>query len=282
MIPVEALDMESTDNKRDSTDLFTGLANGFQEFRPSYPEVLLAELKVYVEKHRNSIWPKHPIVYDIGAGTGILTRQLRSMLGGQFGIRGVEPNQDMCEAARKNTPTELDIDYIYGVAEHLPIADGKASVIVVGQAIHWFDRTQFYREVRRGLHVDGVLAIMQNDRAWDISALDDAYEQFLEATSAGYNRHYRDFPYLDELTAEEGFSEVTSHSVEWSREITEDQFLGLSLSVTWVKRAIESLGRKKVVNSLKNLVVPFLTTSGRVHVHYHSKLFLAVSRQTAS
>ncbi len=273
--------MESTDHKLDSTDLFTGLANGFQEFRPSYPEVLLAELKDYVEKHRNSIWPRRPMVYDIGAGTGILTRQLRSMLGGQFGIKGVEPNQDMRETARKNTPTEWDIDYMYGVAERLPIADGKASVIVVAQAIHWFDRAQFYREVRRGLHVNGVFAIMQNDRAWDISALDDAYEQFLEATSAVYNRRYRDLPYLDELTADEGFSDVMSHSVEWSREITEDQFLGLSLSVTWVKRAIASLGREKVVNSLKNLVVPFLTTSGRVHVHYHSKLLLAVSQQTA-
>jgi hypothetical protein len=29
-------------------------------------------------------------------------------------------------------------------------------------------------------------------------------------------------------------------------------------------------------------VVPFLTASGRVYVHYHSKLFLAVSQQTAS
>src|SRR5208283_6198188 len=113
--------MESMNNKLDSTDLFTGLANGFQEFRPSYPDVLLAELKAYVEKHRNSIWPRRPMVYDIGAGTGILTRQLRSMLGDQFGIRGVEPNQDMRETARKNTPTASEIDYIYGVAERLPI-----------------------------------------------------------------------------------------------------------------------------------------------------------------
>lgn len=123
--------MESTDNKLDSTDLFTGLANGYQEFRPSYHVELLAEPKAYVEKHRNSLWPSHPMVYEIGAGTGILARQLRTILGGQFGITGVEPNLDMCEAARKNTPTGLDIDYIYGVAERFPIEDGKASVIVV-------------------------------------------------------------------------------------------------------------------------------------------------------
>ncbi len=282
IIPVETLDMKSTDNKLDSTDLFTGLANGYQEFRPSYPGVVLAELKAYVEKHRNSLWPKPPMVYDIGAGTGILTRQLRSVLGGQFGIMGVEPNQDMREEARKNTPTELNIEYIYGVAERLPIADDTASVIVVAQAIHWFDRAQFYREVRRVLHVDGVLAIMHNDRAWDTSALGEAYEQFLEATSPGYSRHFRDFPFLDELTGPGGFSDVTSHGVEWHREMTVDQFLGMSLSITKVQRAIESLGTEKVVNSLKNLVVPFLTTSGRVHVHYHARLFLAVSEQTAS
>ena len=269
--------MESKDTKLDSTELFSGLANGYQEFRPSYPEELLAELRAYVEKHRNSLWPRLPMIYDIGAGTGILTRQLRSMLGGQFGITGVEPNQDMREAARKNTPTELDIDYIYGVAERLPVADGKASVIVVAQAVHWFDRAQFYREVRRALHADGVLAMMRNDRAWDISALDDAYEQFLEANSPGYSRHYMDFRLFDELAEADGFSDVTSCSAELSRELTEEQFLGMSLSSTKVQRAIESLGTEKVVNSLKDLVVPFLTTSGRVHVHYHSRLFLAVS-----
>ena len=263
------------DDKRDSTNLFTGLADVYQEFRPSYPEELLAEFKAYVEEHQNSLWPKHPMVYDIGAGTGILTRQLRSILGGQFGIMGVEPNQDMREEARKNTATELNIEYIYGVAERLPIADDTASVIVVAQAIHWFDRAQFYREVRRVLHVDGVLAIMHNDRAWDISALDDAYEQFLEATSPGYSRHFRDFPFLNELTGAGGFSEVTSRSVEWHREITVDQFLGMSLSITKVQTAIDSLGTEEVVNGLKNLVVPFLTTSGHVRVHYHSRLFLA-------
>ncbi len=264
-------------NKLDSTDLFTGLANGYQEFRPSYPVKLLAELKAYVEKHRNSLWPSHPMVYEIGAGTGILTRQLRSILGGQFGITGVEPNRDMREAAGKNTPTGLDIDYIYGVAERLPIVDGKGSVIVVAQAVHWFDRPQFYGEVRRALHHDGVLALMQNDRAWDISYLDEAYEQFLEAASPGYSRHYRDFHYLDELTAAGGFGEMTSYSVEWSREMTDEQFLGMSLSSTKVQRAIEHLGKEMVVNKLKNLVVPFLTTDRRVHVHYRSRLFLAIS-----
>jgi ubiquinone/menaquinone biosynthesis C-methylase UbiE len=269
--------MESTDNKLDSTDLFTGLANGYQEFRPSYPVELLVELKAFVEKHRNSLWPSSPKVYDVGAGTGILTRQLRSMLGGQFSITGVEPNPEMRIAAHKNTLKELGIDYVSGVAERLPIADGTASVIVVGQAIHWFDRTQFYREVRRGLHRDGVMAIMQNDRAWDISALDNAYEQYLEAASPDYSRHYKDFPYLDELAATDGFSEEISYSVEWVRALTQEQFLGMSLSSTKVQRAIENLGTEEVVNSLNNIVVPFLTTSGRVHVHYRSKLFLAVS-----
>jgi len=269
--------VESKDTKLDSLELFSGLAKAYQEFRPSYPEELLAEFKAYVEEHQNSLWPKPPMVYDIGAGTGILTRQLRSILGGQFGIMGVEPNQDMREEARKNTPTELNIEYIYGVAERLPIADGKASVIVVAQAVHWFERAQFYSEVRRALHADGVLALMRNDRAWDISAFDDAYEQFLEANSPGYSRHYMEFRLFDELAEADGFSAVTSCSVKLSRELTEKQFLGMSLSSTKVQRAIESLGTEKVVNSLKDLVVPFLTTSGRAHVHYHSRLFLAVS-----
>lgn len=269
--------MDPQDNKFNSSDLFTGLAGGYQQFRPSYPKELLAELKAYIMTHRNSLWPGGPSIYDIGAGTGILTRQLRSMLGSQFGIKGVEPNPDMRAAARENTPEELDIDYIHGVAEHLPIEDGTASVIVVAQAAHWFDRAQFYREVRRCLHRNGVLAIMQNDRAWDISALDDDYEQFLEAVSPGYNRRFRDFSFLDELTAAEGFSEIITYTVDWSREMTASQFLGLAISSTKVQRAIESLGTERVVNGLKDLASPFLDSSGCLHTHYHSRLFLAVT-----
>ena len=164
MIPVEALTWNLRTINWTALNSLPVLLTAFKSFDHRTPGCCSWSLRLYVEKHRNSIWPKRPMVYDIGAGTGILTRQLRSMLGGQFGIRGVEPNRDMREAARKNTPTELDIDYTYGVAERLPIEDGKASVIVVAQAIHWFNRARFYREVRRGLHVNGVLAIMQNDR----------------------------------------------------------------------------------------------------------------------
>jgi SAM-dependent methyltransferase len=274
-MPIGEQDM-IVDNEVDSTDLFTGLANGYQDFRPSYPEELLLELKAYIETHRNLFWPDRPKVYDIGAGTGILTRQLRSILGGKFGLKGVEPNQDMREAARTSTPSGLDIDYLYGVAERLPIEDGEASVILVAQAAHWFDRARFYHEVRRALHRQGVFGIMQNDRAWDTSAFNDNFEQFLEAASPGYTRHYRDFPFLDELMAAEGFEEVTSCSVEWCREMTEDQWLGMSLSSTKVQKAIENLGKEKVVESLKRLMLPFLTADRRVHVHYRSKLFLAL------
>lgn len=127
------------------------------------------------------------------------------------------------------------------------------------------------------MHREGVLALMQNDRAWDISSLDDDYEQFLEAASPGHSRHYRDFPFLDELTVARGFAELTSYSVEWFRQMTDEQFLGMSLSSTKVQRAIENLGTERVVNGLKNLMIPFLTADRRVHVHCRSRLFLATS-----
>ena len=123
----------------------------------------------------------------------------------------------------------------------------------------------------------GRLGADASDRAWDISSLDDAYEQFLEAASPGYSRHYRDFPFLDELTVAGGFAEMTSYSVEWFRQMTDEQFLGISLSSTKVRRAIENLGKEKVVNGLKNLMMPFLTADRRVHVHCRSRLFLATS-----
>jgi len=79
----------------DNTARFTGLAETYEKFRPSYPAEALAAVHAY--------WGGTPgvprLLADIGGGTGISTRALMEALGdgggGAWTAKVVEPNDDM-------------------------------------------------------------------------------------------------------------------------------------------------------------------------------------------
>jgi len=72
-------------------------------------------------------------------------------------------------------------------------------LMLVAQALQWFDRPRFYQGCRARLVLGGVLAILQNNRDWKASEFLDEYEALLEETSPGYTRHYRSFDVEAEL-----------------------------------------------------------------------------------
>ena len=73
-------------------DKFNKLADIYEKYRPSYPE----EYVKYIIRECNL--NEESIVADIGAGTGILTRQL---LENNLKVIGVEPNTDMRKILKK-------------------------------------------------------------------------------------------------------------------------------------------------------------------------------------
>jgi SAM-dependent methyltransferase len=96
-------------------------------------------------------------VVDLGAGTGILTRQLVE-LGHE--VVAVEPDPDMRAQLAKSQPG-IAID---GSAERIPLPDGDADAVVAGQSYHWFDRPRAHEEIARVLRNGGVFAPLWNVR----------------------------------------------------------------------------------------------------------------------
>ena len=268
------------------TQIFSGLEDRYQKYRPAYPSQILDSLHAFVETGRNASWPDHPSLIDVGAGTGILTRQLRDAFGAGFRYLAVEPGDSMRRRAEAETASNLQIEYVDATAEAVPAEADSAALVIAAQAVHWFDRPRFYEEAARILVEGGTLALLYNYRDWRRDALLAAYEDFLESNLRSYVRPWRESKgdgagdgelgsrsglFDRELQALDEFHGSTSASVEWQRTMSADEFIELCLSTVQFQRAsggadeafrVELL-RKMIASHYENeaqILVPYLTT----------------------
>jgi ubiquinone/menaquinone biosynthesis C-methylase UbiE len=121
------------------TPTFDGLAAGYGQFRPDYPGDILQA----IADSARLVEATAPLALDVGAGTGISTRALAKALGERWRVIGLEPSADMREAASGEAHNGAVIDYREGTSQRLPVANAKAGLILVAQALHWFDRPTF-------------------------------------------------------------------------------------------------------------------------------------------
>lgn len=133
-------------------DKFNQLAETYEKYRPSYPEKYIKE--IIEECNLNS----KSLVADIGAGTGILTKQL---LQNNLKVVGIEPNSDMRRILKK---LEINKNFhaIEGTAENTNLENCSVDFIVVAQAFHWFNKEEFKKECKRILKPNGKVWILWN------------------------------------------------------------------------------------------------------------------------
>ena len=96
---------------------------------------------------------------DIGAGTGILTRELTGSVGL---IYAVEPNPEMRAVARRELAAYPSCRIVDGRAEATTLEDGSLDLVTAAQATHWFEPRAARKEIRRILKPGGWLAILRN------------------------------------------------------------------------------------------------------------------------
>ncbi|MDD5285030.1 MAG: class I SAM-dependent methyltransferase [Desulfuromonadaceae bacterium] len=124
-------------------DHFSGRAGEYTRYRPSYPPALFDWLAGHAML-RETAW-------DCGCGNG----QAAIALAAYFRqVLATDPSPQQIEKAQ---PHER-INYSVATAEESGLTDGSIDLIVVAQALHWFDFQRFYSEVRRVARPDGLLA----------------------------------------------------------------------------------------------------------------------------
>jgi SAM-dependent methyltransferase len=122
--------------RREAEQGFVDGAEFYRRARPAYPEAAVTAL---IE--RLGLAPGHHVV-ELGAGTGIFSRQLaeRGVL-----VSAVEP----VAAMRSATADVPGVTFHDRLAEQTGLPDGCADAVVAATAWHWFDAPAAIREVRR-------------------------------------------------------------------------------------------------------------------------------------
>ena len=108
----------SAESSRDPTERFTGLAESYAQYRPTYPAQLFDALA-----EKACLMPGS-LVADIGCGTGISSRLMAER---GWRVIGIEPNRDMLNQAQQ-THSE-GVEYRWARAEETQLGDASVHAV---------------------------------------------------------------------------------------------------------------------------------------------------------
>jgi SAM-dependent methyltransferase len=124
-------------------DHFSKQAADYAKFRPRYPRELFEYL--------GNIAPSRQLAWDCGTGNGQASVGLATAFDRVIAT-------DASEKQISNAQPHRHIEYRVAPAENSGIKSGTVDLLMVAQALHWFDLDRFYVEARRVLKPNGALA----------------------------------------------------------------------------------------------------------------------------
>jgi ubiquinone/menaquinone biosynthesis C-methylase UbiE len=209
-------------------DHFSKHSQLYSQYRPHYPE----EIYTYLA----SIAPGHSLAWDCGTGNGQAAVGLARYFDKVY-ASDASPDQISRASSHPN------VEYHVEPAEHVSLADSSVDLVTVAVAIHWFHFDEFYREVRRVLRRDGILA------AWTYNLTEISPE-----IDALVRRYYHNIlngfwperiRYLEEgyKTIPFPFEEITPPSVAMEADWNLNQFAGFLDSWSATQRFKEQKGQ---------------------------------------
>jgi len=137
----------------DQLDRYAKRAEDYSAFRPAYSPNAFATMSALVGLEPD--W----VLADIGSGTG---NALKYLLDRVRTVYAVEPSTQMRAAAERRFGTHQAFRSVDAFAEDTHLPEQSVDLIVVGQALHWFDAPRARREFDRILRARGWLATVWN------------------------------------------------------------------------------------------------------------------------
>lgn len=125
-------------------DNFSKNSDLYKQFRPNYPVALFE----FIESKLAS----NVCAWDCGTGNGQIAKNLAPKFQTIFAT-------DISQQQIENAETFANVDYSIQPAEKTNFPSSLFDLIIVGQAIHWFDFDSFYSEVNRTAKNNALLVV---------------------------------------------------------------------------------------------------------------------------
>jgi SAM-dependent methyltransferase len=230
---------------RAAAEGFARSAAAYERGRPGYPEAAI--------RHLTAQLPPRPVVLDLAAGTGKLTRPL---LDAGVSVIAVEPVAEM-RAALPAAARVLD-----GTAEAIPLEPLTVDAVTVGQAFHWFDGTAALAEIARVLRPGGTLALLWNRRLKD-DHVNRAIELLIGPYRAGMPTHRGD-AWRSAFAGEARFGPLDVREFENAQELDADGLEARVGSISYVaslapEERAQVLSRTRALAGSGVVTVPYRT-----------------------
>jgi len=144
-------------------DNFSTGSDLYAKYRPTYPQELYDTLLAKVSERT--------LALDVGTGNGQVAEELAKYF---EKVCATDISSEQIKQALSNPKIEYSVQQ----AEKTSFGNEAFDLIVVAQAVHWFDFEQFYTEVNRTLKKGGILAIWGYGLVKTFPELDAVIEDF--------------------------------------------------------------------------------------------------------
>lgn len=231
---------------------FEDRGDAYAQYRPTYPAHLAQALA-------NSC-PTKKLAIDVGCGNGqfslLLTEHFDTVLA-----------SDVSADQIANATAHPAIAYNVGPAEKIDAKDQSADLVVAAQAAHWFDLPAFYKDAKRVLKPNGIIAlitygVLEVDGPAS-QRIDDFYwkeiHPFWPKGRENVENGYKEFPFP--------FEPIEMPSLAIERTWSVDHFANYCNTWSAGKRA-KAAGRDDIIETMRADVTTIIGTDGALSIRW--------------
>lgn len=149
--------MKPTNSSKMKLGDFTGLAQNYSQYRAGYSNTVLHNFLNQFSKPASDL-----VAADVGAGTGIWTRQLARA--GLKQVFAIEPNEDMRSQGAADSKEIPAISFHEGAGDATNLDDVSVDMVSMASSFHWVDFETGTREFHRILNDGGFFLALWNPR----------------------------------------------------------------------------------------------------------------------
>jgi ubiquinone/menaquinone biosynthesis C-methylase UbiE len=244
-------------------DNFSTQSDRYARYRPSYPAAFYTYLKTLINGTENA--------WDCATGNGQVAAKISDIFTNVYAT-------DISLQQISNAIKRPNIHYSIQAAERTDFENDFFDLVIVAQAVHWFDFPKFYFEVERTGRANAILAVIGYSNLKTDPRVEKTIENFYHNIVGIYWDQERRYVEESYKTIPFPFPEIHAPQFESVYEWTFEHMLGYLSTWSAVKHYIKRNGNDPIEliksdladawgNDEKKIVrFPLITRIGRVNV----------------